>query len=126
MYPRTKYEMTETDLQELMDACRATPCILVGDVNLGSSAQENANVAWRKLGEKMGFDSDTVRPIDGLGNRFFTAIPSETPMQRRERELNEALEENKKTQERLKEEIAAKEQELADIQTKMRELTEPT
>jgi hypothetical protein len=36
------------------------------------SQQENANEAWRRLGEKLGFDYMTVRP-NGKGDRFFSA-----------------------------------------------------
>lgn len=81
MYPRTNYEMTEDDLKELLDACKPTPVIMIGNY-VPASPQENANRAWARLGEKMGFDSDTVRPIPGKGNRFFAAVPSETEIQK--------------------------------------------
>ena len=84
MYPRTNYEMTEEDLKEILDACKPVPMIMLQCGN-PSSPQENANRAWRQLGEKMGFDSDTVQPIAGKGNRFFSAVPSETKTQKEER-----------------------------------------
>ena len=85
MYPRTDYEMTEKDLKVILDACKPTPVLFGnGGQSLGGSQQENANMAWSKLGKKMGFDHMTVRPIQGKGMRFFTAIPSETDSQRRE------------------------------------------
>ena len=40
------------------------------------SRQENANNAWKRLGNKIGFDHMAVRP-NGKGDRFFTAIPKE-------------------------------------------------
>lgn len=76
MYPRTNYEMTEADLQAILDACKPTVAIMVGGYS-PPSQQENANSAWRKLGEKMGFDHMTVQPIAGKGSRFFSAVPTE-------------------------------------------------
>jgi len=70
------YEMSEDDLQELLDACKPTPVMfLSGGTPMGPSQQENANLAWSRLGEKMGFDAMTVQPITGRGSRFFTATP---------------------------------------------------
>lgn len=67
-----EYEMTEEDLQAILDACKPTPCIML-QCGMPRSPQENANDAWEKLGRKMGFDYMTVRPIPSKGNRFFTA-----------------------------------------------------
>ena len=93
MYPRTNYEMTEEDLKSLLDACKPTPVMfLSGGTPIGGSPQENANAAWEALGKKMNFDHMTVRPIQGKGTRFFTAIPSETDEQRAERLKQEAEE----------------------------------
>lgn len=112
MYPRTSYEMTEEDLRVILDACKPTPVMLIGGRS-GPSPQENANAAWRRLGEKMGFDHMTVRP-DGRGNRFFTAVPSETPEQRAARVARE--EEAKQLAEvaRLEAEIEERQAKLAD------------
>lgn len=84
MYPRTDYEMTEADLKKLLGACKSVPVIIVGGFT-PPSPQENANRAWEVLGKKMGFDSTTVRPINGKGQRFFSAVPSETDEARKER-----------------------------------------
>lgn len=80
MYPRTNYEMTEADLTAILDACKPVPYMVIGG-QPPRSQQENANAAWATLGTKMGFDHMTVQPRPG-GNRFFTAIPSETDEQR--------------------------------------------
>jgi len=93
MYPRTNYEMSEENLKELLEACRPTPCILVGGF-AQLSQQDMANAAWQRLGGKMGFDYLTVRPIAGKGNSFFSAVPSETETQRSERLKKEAEEKN--------------------------------
>ena len=114
MYPRTNYEMTEEDLRELLDACRPVPMIMLQCGN-PSSQQENANRAWRRLGEKMGFDSDTVHPIHGKGNRFFTAVPSETKTQKEEREEREAKEKRLSEIKRLEDEITDRQCRLQEL-----------
>lgn len=67
-----EYEMSEADLAALLEACRSVPMIAIhaGPIR---SPQENANDAWAALGKRMGFDSTTVRPVAGKGQRFFTA-----------------------------------------------------
>lgn len=70
-----EFEMTEEDLKELYDASKPTPVMYMsGGVPLFKTPQENANHAWRLLGEKMGFEYMTVRP-NGKGDRFFSAEP---------------------------------------------------
>jgi hypothetical protein len=72
---RHEYEMTEAQLKALLDACKPVPLIAI-HTGMPSSPQENANRAWASLGREMGFDSMTVEPVRGKGNRFFTAIPA--------------------------------------------------
>lgn len=75
---RKEYEMTENDLEKLLDASKPTPAMfLTGGEPMAGTPQENANAAWRRLGDKMGFKAMTVRPIPGKGQRFFTAEPNE-------------------------------------------------
>lgn len=88
MYPRTDYEMTQDDLDALLAAMKPVPYMVIGG-HAPSSPQENANRAWEALGKKMGFDHMTVRP-NGRGDRFFSAVPSETPDQRDARLAREA------------------------------------
>jgi len=114
MYPRTNYEMTEADLKTLLDACKATVCIMVGSY-VPRTPQEKANDAWRALGMQMGFDYTTVRPIEGKGQRFFSAVPSETQEQQKEREKREAVA-------RVRAEIWALESEIADRQSRLNAL----
>lgn len=68
---RKEFEMTEKDLETLMESCKPVPYMVIGGVE-PKSPQENANDAWQLLGAKMGFDYTTVRP-NGKGDRFFTA-----------------------------------------------------
>ena len=74
MSDRHEYEMTEADLAKILDACKPVPLIAL-NAGMPSSPQEIANRAWRALGHKMGFYYLTVRPVNGKGDRFFTAEP---------------------------------------------------
>ncbi len=115
MMPRTEYEMSEPDMVELLDACKPVPMIML-QCGTPRSPQENANNAWARLGTKMGFDGETVRPIQGKGQRFFTAVPSETDVARDERLAREASEKRAA-------EIATLEAEIAERKTRLEALT---
>ena len=110
-YPRTNYEMTEDDLAAILRACKPTPVMMIGGTT-SRSPQENANAAWSRLGEKMGFDYTTVQPAQGKGDRFFTAIPSETDEARSERLTREA-------DEKKQAEISRIETEITNLGTKL-------
>lgn len=73
-YKRKEYEMTDKQLQDLLEACKPIPMIAL---NCGTppSGQERANNAWSQLGKELGFDYMTVRPIPGKSEKFFTAEP---------------------------------------------------
>lgn len=115
MYPRVNYEMSEADEKELLDACKPVICIMVGGY-APRSPQENANAAWRRLGEKMGFDFMTVRPIQGKGTRFFSAVPSETEDQKKDRLAKEAEEKRQEEITRLKSEIKERQDKLTALE----------
>ena len=68
---RKEYEMTQAQLDKLLEACKPVPYMVFGGME-PMSPQENANRAWAALGEEMGFDHMTVQP-NGKGDRFFTA-----------------------------------------------------
>ena len=72
---RTNYEMTEAELVIILDACKPTPVMyLSGGRPLCNTQQENANQAWKLLGDTYGFDHMTVQPT-GQGDRVFSAEP---------------------------------------------------
>lgn len=73
MADRQSFEMTQADLDQIVQACRSVPMIMLQCGTL-RSPQQNANAAWAELGRRMGFDYLTVRP-DDRGLRFFTAVP---------------------------------------------------
>ena len=116
-YPRVNYEMTEDELKELLESCKPTSCIMVG-AYAPSSPQERANRAWQRLGEKYGFDYMTVRPIQGKWTRFFSAVPSETPLQREERLKREEAELKQRRIVDLKREIEVRQRELERLESK--------
>lgn len=68
---RKEFEMTESQLQTLLEACKPVPYMVFGGRE-PASPQENANRAWEALGREMGFDHMSVKPT-GKGTRFFTA-----------------------------------------------------
>jgi hypothetical protein len=113
MNPRVEYEMTEEDLNKILDACKPVTCMMIGGFTQ-SSPQENANRAWAELGKRMGFDSMSVRPSN-KGLRFFSAIPSETESQKSERINREKEAKRQADIQRLASEIASREKELNDL-----------
>ena len=72
---RQEYEMTEEDHEKIVKASQPVMAIALQCGPL-RSPQENANAAWRELGERMGFKYMTVKPSD-RGVRFFTAEASD-------------------------------------------------
>lgn len=73
---RREYEMTADQHAKLMDACAPVPLMyLSGGMPMGRSQQENANDAWKALGDEMGFDHMTVQPVSGKPTTFFRAEP---------------------------------------------------
>ena len=115
MYPRTEYEMSEEDLEAILNACKPTPVIMIGGF-APSTPQENANAAWARLGKKMGFDHMTVQPVHGKGQRFFSAVPSETPEAQKERLEREAEEKRQRRIAELNAEISERQEALKALQ----------
>jgi len=71
------FEMTQEQLNTIMDACKPVPMIAL-QCGTPRSPQENANDAWERLGLGMGFDHMTVKP-NGKGDRFFMAEEVDCP-----------------------------------------------
>lgn len=69
---RVEFEMTETQLEQLLSACKSVAYIAVTGVE-PRSPQQNANDAWAALGRELGFKPMTVEPVEGKSQRFFTA-----------------------------------------------------
>lgn len=81
MSERKNYEMSEEDLQTILDAGKPVHMMML-QCGLPKSPQENANAAWGRLGEKLGFDHMTVEPT-GQGDRFFSALSNKVIMKNR-------------------------------------------
>ena len=69
---RKEFELTDEELGRLLDADKPVPYLIFGGLP-PSSPQEKANSAWQSLAEKHGFQWDTVQPIAGKDDKFFTA-----------------------------------------------------
>lgn len=115
MYPRTNYEMTEEDLNKILEACKPVPLIML-QYGRPRSPQERANDAWEELGKRMGFDYMTVRPTE-RGDRFFTAVPSETEKHKKERLAREAKEKKLQEIETLRAEISERQTRLKALKS---------
>ena len=113
MYPRTNYEMTEEDLKILLSSMESVPMIML-NVAGSRSPQERVNDAWETLGKKMGFEHMTVQPT-GKGDRFFTAIQSETELHRKNRLERE-------DEEKRQQEITELSSKIAQLQARQIEL----
>ncbi len=74
---RKEYEMSDADLNELLESMKPQPVMYgCGGVPLFQSVRERANAAWKRLGDRIGFDYLSVQPT-GKGDRFFSAEPKE-------------------------------------------------
>jgi hypothetical protein len=71
---RKEFEMTDEQLNKILDACKPVPYMVFGGME-PPSPRENANSAWQHLAGELGFVWDTAEPINGKGRKFFTAIP---------------------------------------------------
>lgn len=72
---RKTYTMTEKQFEAIVEASKPTTVMyLSGGIPMGGTPQENANRAWAKLGEELGFDAMSVRP--GASQKEFTAEPN--------------------------------------------------
>jgi hypothetical protein len=69
---RKQYEMTTAQAQKIIDASQPVLYMIFGGIE-PRSPQENANDAWEALGQELGFIWDTVRPVPGKSQMFFTA-----------------------------------------------------
>lgn len=106
--------MTPADLEKILEACKSVPMIML-QCGAPKSPQERANDAWEELGRRMGFDHMTVQPT-GNGNRFFTAVPSETEVQREDRIQRELLECKRKEIENTKSQIGKLQKQLQHLE----------
>jgi hypothetical protein len=74
MSERKQYEMTEEQLSKILEASKPTPVMKIGS-HFPATVQENANWAWIFLGRELSFDPMTVKPVAGMSQRHFSAMP---------------------------------------------------
>lgn len=72
---RREFELSEDQLAKLKEIA-SQPYIVIGGLP-PRSPQQRANEMWAAFGRDMGFDSPSVQPVPGKGERFFTAIAIE-------------------------------------------------
>lgn len=73
-----RYEMTDDQLKAITDAYKPTPVMyLPAGKSMFKTPQENANHAWKLLGDELGFDHMTVLPVPGADSKVFDAEPKE-------------------------------------------------
>ena len=68
----TQYTMTQVQLEKILDASKPVRYMVFGGME-PRSPQENANSAWKRLGDELGFDHMTVQLVDGQPQTVFTA-----------------------------------------------------
>lgn len=74
---RKTYEMTQEEMDVLLEAMKPVPMIML-QCGTPPSQQANANRAWMALGKKYGFDGMTVKPSE-QGKLYITAEEVEAP-----------------------------------------------
>lgn len=72
-----QFRMSDEQLQRIKDASKPTPAMyLSGGTPMFNSPQENANAAWKALGQEMGFKWDSGRPANTGDEHDFLAEPT--------------------------------------------------
>lgn len=84
----TEFELSDEDLQALYEACKPVPYMVFGGMP-PRSPQQNANHAWQKVGNKMGFYSLSVVPVPGKSDKFFMAEPKPKVVEAEEEKKND-------------------------------------
>ena len=73
---RKEYEMTEEQQSKLLDFIYDDVPLIALHCGTPANQQERANIAWQSLGQEMGFEYMTVRPVRNKNELFFTALPT--------------------------------------------------
>ena len=74
---RKEFRLTPEQKAKILEASKPVPAMfLSGGIPMAGTPQENANRAWRFLGEELGFDYMSVMPSN-RGDDYFTAVTKE-------------------------------------------------
>ena len=66
------YKLTPEQHQAIKEASKPVPLLyLASGQPMFESSEERINNAWKKLGEELGFDWETAKPIPGEPNDIF-------------------------------------------------------
>jgi len=68
-----EFKLDAEQLNTLLKAIKPTPVMVFGTYVSGLDRQERANEAWKLLGDELGFEHMTVRPVSGKSEEYFTA-----------------------------------------------------
>ncbi len=75
---RNEYVMSDDWHDRLLDASKPVPYIVIGGGP--RDPQESANSVWRAMADDMGFIWDTVRPVTGKSDLYFSAVMRTAPV----------------------------------------------
>ena len=73
---RKELLLNDEQYERLLNASKPVPYMIIGGIE-PRSPQENANDAWRALGQELGFDYMSVRPVAGEPRKFTADVEAE-------------------------------------------------
>lgn len=72
---RKEYELTASELEDMIKLQEVERTAIETNSSYEARKHRRTNHAWQMLGQRMGFKWDTVKPVPGKSQRFFTAEP---------------------------------------------------
>ena len=75
---RKEFKLTAEQHNQLIEAAKPVPFIVDWGGRVPPSPQENSKTVWERLGQALGFDFTTVRPVPGKSDYHFSADPVES------------------------------------------------
>lgn len=69
---RKEFKITDEQFEKLLEASQPVRLITL-QIGMPTPPQENANIAWKALGEELGFEYKTVEPVADKDDHYFTA-----------------------------------------------------
>ena len=70
---RKEYQLSNKQYADIRVASQPVPMIGLHLSGGPPSSQDRADHFWQRLGEELGFDWETVEPIEGKGPNWFSA-----------------------------------------------------
>lgn len=69
---RREYKMTYEQHSRLLASCKPVPYLVAGGM-IPTDLQQRVNDVWSDFGRALGFRWETVQPVPGKDDRYFTA-----------------------------------------------------